>query len=380
MKHIVKFFIGAALVAGILYGFNTLRTKKDSQPEPEIIRPVRTIILKDSGSTFNRNYFGAVQGGKRADLSFRVAGTLNKIQVEKGAHVKKGALLATLDPRDFNTRLSQAQSTLSQAQAQYKDAQANFKRYENLYKQRAVSKAAYDTYQTQLDVTRSAVKTAEANVKAARDALNDTKLTAPFDGVIADRLVENFQDVNAKQTIFSLQDLSSLEIVFNIPDNDILLVPIRKVKSLQDLQGNSNLFKINARFEALPDKSFPLTIKEIATKATGANTYAVTAIMPAQKDFRILPGMPVTVEADLTGGTDTTRKFFVPAAAILNQGENNFIWLYDSGQARKIPVKVGEINNNALIEIDGDIKDGNIIITAGVNFLHEGQHVRLLEE
>ncbi len=380
MKHIIKFLVVAALVAGILYGFNTLRAKKESLPEPEIIRPVRTMIIKDSSSTFNRHYFGTVQGGKRADLSFRVAGTLNNIQVEKGAHVKKGALLATLDPRDFNTRLSQAQSALSQAQAQYKDAQANFKRYENLYKQRAVSRAAYDTYKTQLDVTKSAVKTAEANVKAARDSLNDTRLTAPFDGVIADRSAENFQDINAKQTIFSLQDLSSLEIVFNIPDNDILLAPIRRVNNLQDLKKNEKLFTLNARFEALPDKLFPLSIKEIATKATGANTYAVTAVMPAQKDFRILPGMAVTVEADLTGDTDTTRKFFVPTTAILNQGANNFIWLYDSGQAKKIPVKLGEINNNALINIEGNIKDGDIIITAGVNFLHEGQHVRLLEE
>lgn len=380
MKHIIKFLVLAALVVGIVYGFNTLREKKESQPEPEIIRPVRTMTLQNSGSTFNRHYFGTVQGGKRADLSFRVPGTLNNIQVEKGEHVKKGALLATLDPRDFNTKLSQAQSALSQAQAQYKDAQANFKRYENLYKQRAVSKAAYDTYKTQLDVTRSAVRTAEANVKAARDSVNDTRLTAPFEGIIADRLAENFQDINAKQTIFSLQDLHTLEIVFNIPDNDILLAPIQKVNNLQDLQEKSNLFKINAKFDALPDKSFPLTLKEVATKATGANTYAVTAVMPAQKDLRILPGMAVTVEADLTGDIDTTRKFFVPTTAILNQGANNFIWIYDSGQAKKIPVKLGAINNNALINIDGDFHEGDTIITAGVNFLHEGQHVRLLTE
>ncbi|MBQ7578434.1 MAG: efflux RND transporter periplasmic adaptor subunit [Synergistaceae bacterium] len=380
MKHIIKFLVGAALVAGILYGFNTLRTKQESQPEPEIIRPVRTITLQDSGASFNRHYFGTVQGGKRADLSFRVAGTLNDIKVEKGAHVKKGALLATLDPRDFNTRLSQAQSALSQAQAQYKDAQANFKRYENLYKQKVVPRATYDTYKTQLDVARSAVRTAEANVKAARDSLNDTRLTAPFEGVIADRTAENFQDINAKQTIFSLQDLSTLEIVFNIPDNDILLAPIRKVNNLQELQANANLFTIHARFDALPDKVFPLKIKEVATQTTGANTYPVTAVMPSQQDFRILPGMAVTVEADFTGDTSENNKFFVPTSAILNQDGNNFVWRYEEGRIRKILVTLGTIRNDSFIEIEGNIKGGNIIVTAGVNFLHEGQHVRLLTE
>jgi len=228
LKHFIRILIGVAIIAGICYGLNTFRNQNISQPEPEIIRPVRTIKLQGGSETFKRKYFGTVQGGKRADLSFRVPGTLSKINVEKGASVKKGDLLATLDPRDFNTQISQAQSSLSQAQAQYKNAQADFKRYENLYKQKVIAKAQYDTYKTQVDVTRSAVNAANAAVKAARDALRDTELRAPFDGIIADRTVENFQDVTAKQTIFSLQDLSTLEIVFNIPFSSLLATVIEK--------------------------------------------------------------------------------------------------------------------------------------------------------
>ena len=222
MKHFIRIVIGILVIAGICYGLHTLHEQQASEPEPEIVRPVRAVRLQGSGEYFTRRYFGTVQGGRRADLSFRVSGTLNKINVEKGAAVKKGTLLATLDPRDFNTRISQAQSALSQAQAQHKNAEADFRRYENLYKQKVIARAQYDTYKTQVDVTQSAVSSAQANLKSARDALRDTELRAPFDGVIADRMAENYQDVTAKQTIFSLQDLSSLEIVFNIPDNDVL--------------------------------------------------------------------------------------------------------------------------------------------------------------
>ena len=384
MKRFIKILTGVLVLVGVCYGLNTFREKKISQPEHEIIRPVRTVKLQGGGEKFNRKYFGTIQGGKRAELSFRVSGTLNKINVEKGASVKKGDLLATLDPRDFNTRISQAQSALSQAQAQYNNAQADFKRYENLYKQRAIAKSQYDSYKTQVDVTRSAVNAANANLKSVRDALRDTELRAPFDGIIADRTVENFQDVTAKQTIFSLQDFSTLEIVFNIPDNDVLLAPVPQVKSLGDLQKHTDLFSLTARFEAMPGRIFPLKLKEIGTQATSSNTYPVTAIMPQHDDIRALPGMAVTVEMIFVGDGVTPKKennFSVPTTAILNEGGKNFVWIYKEGQVSKIPVTPGAVHDGAFIDITSEnLNGGEIIVTAGVNFLREGQHVRLSEE
>ena len=104
--------------------------------------------------------------------------------------------------------------------------------------------------------------------------------------------------------------------------------------------------------------------------------------MPHQNDLRILPGMAVTVEVDFSAGRKAANnKFFVPVTAILNEGNNNYIWKYDNGSVRKIQVNTGEINNNAFIEIEAlnknDLHNGDSIITAGVYFLHEGQKVRL---
>ena len=384
MKHVIRIVIGIAVIAGICYGLTTFRETQAPAPEPEIVRPVRAITLSGGGETFRRRYFGTVQGGRRADLSFRVSGTLRRIYVDKGASVNRGTLLATLDPRDFNTRISQAQSALSQAQAQYENAQADFKRYENLYKQRVIARAQYDTYKTQVDVTKSAVSSAQANLKAARDSLKDTELRAPFDGIIADRMAENFQDITAKQTIFSLQDLNSLEIVFNIPDNDVLTAPLPNVRNIDDLRRNSHLFTVNARFEAIPGQVFPLNLKEIATQASAANTYPVTATMPQQKGIRILPGMAVTVEVVFPDGEVPGRKaggYIVPSTAILNEGGSNYVWRFAVGSVSRVPVNVGQIHNDGTVEIEGaTLGGGDVIVTAGVYFLHEGQRVRLMED
>ena len=394
MKRFLEIVIGIAIIAAICLGLNYFKSNQVLNEQPEIIRPVRIFELTSLNESFTRNYFGTVQGSKRADLSFRVSGTLNKIYVEKGASVKRGALLATLDPRDFNTRLSQAKSALSQAQAQHKNAQADFKRYENLYKQKVVPRATYDTYKTQLDVAASAVETAQAQLKSTQDALKDTELRAPFAGVIADRKVENFQDITAKQTIFSLQDISSLEIVFNIPDNDILKAPLPKIKSISELLKDSkNLFTLNAKFEAIPDTVFPLDLKEVAAQAnTATNTYPVTAVMKSQQGSRILPGMAVTVEVDFSSGeknlnAQEDNKYLVPVTAVMNENNNNYVWRYENNSAHKIQINTSSINNNGLIEISNFnpddkniLNNGDLIITAGVYFLHEGQHVRPAED
>ena len=382
MKTIIKIIFGIAITAGICYGLSEFRQSQTPEPQPEIVRPVRTVTLTGGHDSFTRRYFGTVQGSRRADLSFRVSGTLSRINVENGASVKRGTLLATLDPRDFNTRISQAQSALSQAQAQHKNAEADFRRYENLYRQKVIARAQYESYKTHVDVAKSAVDSAQANLKAARDSLRDTELRAPFDGVIASRTVENFQDVTAKQTIFTLQDLSSLEIVFNIPDNDVLTAPIPKVHSIQDLKSHAQDFTLNARFDAIPGKVFPLSIKEIATQATAANTYPVTAVMPHQDSIRILPGMSVTVAVDFAPDKSSEEgKFSVPLTAIRNEGGNNYVWRYAVGQVSRVPVNVGQIHDGGYVEIDGDtLSGGDVIVTAGVYFLHEGQKVRLTED
>lgn len=383
MKTIIKIILGIAVVAGICYGLNEFRQTRESEPKPEIVRPVRTITLTSGRESFTRRYFGTVQGSRRADLSFRVSGTLNSINIENGAQVRRGTLLAALDPRDFNTRISQAQSSLSQAQAQYKNAEADFRRYENLYRQKVIARSQYDTFKTQVDVAKSAVDSAQANLKAARDSLRDTELRAPFDGVIASRTVENFQDVTAKQTIFTLQDLSSLEIVFNIPDNDVLTAPVPSVHNINDLKSHAKEFTLSAHFDAIPGKIFPIAIKEISTQASSSNTYPVTAVMTPPNNIRILPGMSVAVDVNFGGGREIAEdKFSVPVTAVRNEGSgNSYIWRYNAGQVSRVPVKTGQIHDGGYIDIEGEtLSGGDVIVTAGVYFLHEGQRVRLMED
>ena len=372
MKTIVNILVIAAVVTGAYFALETFRKPQEEEEKPEIIRPVKSITLKSGGDGGIWRYFGTLQGGRRVDVSFRVSGRIRRILVDKGDSVKKGTLLATLDPRDFQTQLKQAQSAQAQAQAQYNNAQTNFKRHENLYKRNAVSKSTYEAQKTEVEVARSALEAAKAQTALIRDSLKDTELRAPFDGVIADRTAENFQDITAKQPVFRLQDISTLEVVFNVPDSDIIWRSSNK----------KEFDSIYARFDAIPGRRFPLTVKEFVLQSDpDTNTFPVTAVMSHRNDVALLPGMAVTVEAEIKDddNIDKTR-FRVPSGAVFTSGQKNYVWHCTNGEVHKVPVNVGSPYSDGYIEISAaDLKGGDDVIVAGVHLLREGQKVRLMK-
>ena len=373
MKKFLGMIVLIAIVVGAYYGLEILRGQKEEVKKAEVVRPVKTVTIHNSGKGGVWNYYGTLQGGRRVDLSFRVSGPLNTVRVDKGASVKRGALLATLDPRDYQTRLKQARSNEAQAKSQYNDAQANFRRYENLYKGGAIPKATYDTYKTQMEVAKSALDAAAASTASVRDSLKDTELRAPFDGVIVDRMVENFQDVTAKQTVFSLQDISMMEIVFNVPDNDVIWAS--KSEAWPE--------RITAKFDAIPERVFPLKVKEVVLQADrNTNTFPVTAVMPRQEGIALLPGMSATVQVEVRADSSEGSSFLVPSASLINDAgmSENFVWRCENNIVHRIPVTAGFPHNNGYIEITGDaLRDGDIIAAAGAHLLREGQRVRAMQ-
>lgn len=375
---LAKVVVGLAVIAGVYLGLEKFKSQPQEKQEPEIVRPVKTVRLQNAGSEKAKRYFGTVQGAKRVKLSFRVSGPLVELPAEKGAAVKEGDLLARIDPRDFKTKLEQAESQQKQAQAQYREASSNFTRYTNLYNKKIIPATQYDSYKRAFDVAKSAVQAADSQVTAARDALKDTELRAPFAGIIADRMADNYQDVTAKQEILNLQDISTLEIVFNVPEKDLNMSEVR-AKSLNELLASYHP-SMDAVFDAIPGYRFPVALKEFSAQADSrTNTYAVTVTMPQPRDVHVLPGMAVTVhvippDAALAGA------FSVPATSVLNEDGKNYLWRYTDGVMNRVPVDVITMHDGGTLEVKSDLLHSqDIIAVYGVHYLREGQKVRLME-
>lgn len=332
------------------------------------LRTVRTILAGSADQLTGRSFPGVVDANQKATLSFRVTGKLETLSAKEGMPVAEGQVLATLDDGDFQIQLADAKAT-------YSRAKADFERAAQLVERGHVSKADYDKL-------RANAASAKANLDSAQKRVAYSTLKAPFAGQIAKRYVENFQEVSASQAVFLIQDLSKLEVQVDIPSSLM-------VNSSRDQE----LLNINAQFDAIPDRHFPLTVKEVATVADDiTQTYTVTLTMENVDGYSILPGMTATVTATPKArkeSQDAAGDIVLPSQSVMGDGTETYVWVLEPeldhgsdvnqvGVITKVNVVVGEILPTGLQILSG-IERGEQVVTAGMSKLSEGQKVRLLK-
>jgi len=352
-----KTMLTACVFAGLVAGCS----ERQAPTEAAVPRPVKTITLQGASDVEERQFPGKVRASKRVDLSFQVAGKLIELPVLEGQLVKAGELIAKLDDRDFT-------SSLRSAQAESDHAVANFRRATILIKDGNISKTDYDKL-------RSAEEVAAANLAKARKALDDTVLNAPFRGRIASRFVENFTDVQAKQPVVSLQDVTELEILVDVPEREAMRVkPGQKPASLKAL------------FSSLPEREFPLQVKEFSTQAD-PNTQTFRAVLSMQQPegVLILPGMTATVVVQRTGAaaTDSQAGFKLPVAALVADAAGaSHVWVVDAkdNSVQRRAVQTGALTGNAEVVILSGLEAGEMIAVSGVSRLQEGMVIRPVDK
>lgn len=333
--------------------------KKEEPVQKEVVRPVKAITIQAAGTSASRSYPGQVRASRRVDLAFKVAGPLVELPVEEGQEVRRGQLIAKILPRDFKIRLDQAKAKALEADQQYQ-------RYRDLYAKNQVSKADFDKFKSQRDVT-------VAQEADARNALKDTNLKAPFEGIIAKRYVENFEEVQAKQPIVFLQDIRQVEMLLNVPESEMATIR-------GEIQA-----KAYAQFPTAPDKRWDLSMKEFSTQADPkTQTYQVVLVMPQPEEINVLPGMTGTVVIELSGESEAAAgpQIMIPAIAVVTSEEGNpFVWGIDKeNTVKRLPVKVGQVTGSENVVVQEGLSGGEVIAVAGMTKLKEGMQVRIWEE
>jgi RND family efflux transporter MFP subunit len=332
---------------------------EQTQERAPVARPVKTVVVGGTGET-ERSYPGTTQAADRVELSFRVGGPLIEFPVDEGQHVKKGQLLARIDPRDY-------QIALDKARAEFEKAEADLARYKRLYEQDAVPISDLELRQAQRDVARAHADDAEAS-------LGDTYLRAPFDGEIGEKYVENREDVRPKEAVMSLQGLGVVEIVINVPESGRAQFSDEALREIS----------IVATFDFAPGREFELTPTEFASQADPrTRTYKATLSMAQPEGISVRPGMTATVRVTFTGSAAAeTNEFVVPAHAVFAGDDGTqYVWVVNEGEltVQQREVAVGEVTGSSSIRIVDGRAAGERIATTGVTQLREGMKIRLMD-
>lgn len=340
---------------------------REAEVPPPQSRPVKVFTVEGPGGEAQRSFPGNVQASQRADLSFRVAGTLQEILVREGEDVKQGQVLARLDPTDFKI-------TLEDRQATFDNAERNFIRAQELIKDGNISKLDFDRMEAEF-------RTARASLTQARQDLEYTELKAPFAGTIGRREVENFEDVAAKQTIFRFQNVDNVDILIDLPES--LVRSIAPDTSDREPGGRADRQVTSiASFEGRPGLSYPLQVKEVATKADPqTQTFRVTLTMPQPAEFLVLPGMTANVQVDFSRIMQADAAKWVPITAVqADSGLDARVWKIDPDTmtVNSHPVKIGRMRGRR-IEVTDGLYGGEEIVSVGAAYLSEGMRVTRLQ-
>jgi RND family efflux transporter MFP subunit len=337
----------------------------EEAPEPEeVARPVKILEVRGSGATSTREYPGRIRAIQQADMAFEVPGKIVEFRFTEGEQVQEGEVLARLDDRDYQARLDSSQ-------AQADNARVNFERAQKLFEEGALSALERDRRRTVYD-------TAEADLREASKAVEDTALRAPFTGVMARKLVEDYENVQAKQTVLILQDESNLEIRVSVPERDMTGGAARNL----DPEEITRRIEPRVIVTAIPDREFPARVKQVAMIADPTTrTFEATFVIERPTDVSVLPGMTAKVIISAAAEAAGRSGMRIPASATVADDEGNaFVWVLDPSNmtVRSVPVELGQLSGSDVSILSG-LSDGDQIAISGVHQLREGMAVRRFE-
>jgi HlyD family secretion protein len=314
------------------------------------------------------------------NVGTQVSGRITKLFVDYNTSVKKGEIIALIDPALFQAQVDQARANLANARANVDralatevDAKRTWDRYKNLFDRNLVAKSQMDTAETsyltaaastvaaktQVDQTAAALSLAETN-------LFYTKIVSPVDGVVISRSVDVGQTVAASfqtPTLFVIAaDLTKMQIDTSVDEADV-----SNVKVGQDVE-----FTV----DAYPDETFKgkvFQVRNAAVMVQNVVTYDVV-VQVDNRDLKLMPGMTAEVSIITSVVRDVIR---IPNAALrfrpvekgkpVGGGRGAAVWTLENNQPKRIPVKIGFSDGTYTELVSGDVKEGETVIVESLS-------------
>jgi RND family efflux transporter MFP subunit len=333
------------------------------QPAPEAApRPARVAEIRFRSHMHSLMLAGTVVPRIETTLGFRVAGKVTSREVDVGATVEAGQLIARIDPTDYRLAVDNARAALASTEADYARAKADLARYEALRGSAAFMTQTLDTRQSLSSTTQARVDQARSQLATAENNLAYTELRADAAGVITSVLAEVGQVLPQGQGMVKLARSEELEISVGVPEHRL-----KTVRSASRIS-----------FELWSDtgKRYAAKLRELSPSAD-----SMTRTYPARFTVVDMPefiGIGMTASLTLAR-PDPIKLAEVPLTAIFQQGTQPAVWVVDrsTGEVALRPVVVSRWRDETAL-IESGVQDGEIVATAGVHKLEPGQKVKPL--
>jgi len=335
--------------------------KKEAPAAPP--RPVRTVVVAGGATGEASTYTAEIRSRYETDLAFQVGGKVVSRAVDVGAPVKKGEVLARIDPTDVSLGVDAARAAVRAATADLGKARADEARFRDLLERGLTTRANFLAQQTATKNAQSRLEQATADMRLNEQKLGYTTLRADQDGVVTSVSIEAGSVVAPGQKAISVAQPNELEAVFDVPDT---LIDI--IRSTPDVQF--------ARLES-PGALYPAHVREISPSADPVTrTYRVkTSIPNAPWNLRL--GMNVAVTLPQRAGG--VRTVSLPATAIFQKDGKPAVWVVKPDFTLDLRAVTLDRYESDRALVSSGVQHGDRVVTAGVHRLASGEKVRLRE-
>ncbi|OUS24720.1 hypothetical protein A9Q98_13425 [Thalassotalea sp. 42_200_T64] len=337
-------------------------------PDFTVTKPlVETYVIPIRSSANIYKFPAVVSASDLTYLSFRINGELVEVAAYNGKKVKKGDLIAKIDPTTYKL-------TVKDRKAKVEFAKLTMDRTEKLVALGSMAQSVYDELEAKYRV-------AKALHEHALLQLSYVELRAPFDGVIASVPADNFQNTSTGQLVAVMHRIDKIEIKVDLPD--VILA------ATEQRDGKREKLKFYITLDAYPDHTFIASYKEHTTEQTDENKkYLLILEMPVDADRIALQGMPGNIEIN-TDKLKTKNVVInsVPVEAVLlpdkltTVTKELIVWrVISDSTVESIKVTPGGFSSSSFIDVIGPLNEGDEIVVAGMMYLQDGLAVDVLQQ
>jgi RND family efflux transporter MFP subunit len=334
------------------------------------------------------NATGYVVAQRKASVASKATGRVEWLGVEEGSRVKEGEVIARLESRDVTAAMEQAaagvkvaQANLAQGQAELQDAELAFRRTADLLKKNFVSQASSDAAQARLGKAQAGIKgfeagvaVAQANLRAAQVAVDQTNIRAPFDGVVLTKSA-NVGDVvtpfssalDTKGAVVTMADMSTLEVEADVSESNLSKVQVGQPCEVQ--------------LDALPETRFRCAVSRMVPTVDRSKATVLVKVQFVDKDPRILPDMSAKVsflsrEVPAEGRRPVTA---VQPAALLERGGRRVAFVVTDNVAKETAVQAGPALGD-LVQVQSGLNAGDKVVLRPPDNLRDGARVKAAQK
>lgn len=343
--------VSKLMAATLTVAFTLLTSCSNSKKgAKEDIQYVKTALAERISDAAELSYPGKTKSSEEVNVAFRVSGPIQRIYVKEGQYVKKGQIIAQMDPRDYQVQLSATQ-------AEYEQIKADAERVIALYEENGTTASNYDR-------ARYGLQQITEKLAHHKNQLADTRLYAPISGYIQNKMHESGETVSAGMPIVSMFNAGDVEIEVFVPASDYAR------------QGD--LLSATCSFDVTPGKEYPLEIVRVNKEANATQLYAARLRIKGGYDHqKITPGMSTMVYVSYYAPNEVDG-VIVPTTAIDRKDGQTSVFVFDpnTGTVKRRSVEVGRIDLDGNIQVLKGLKPQEKVVSAGVRFLTDGQRVK----